>query len=171
MFYNFLRNLKRHVPRPAVGALVSVEATVRVHQQERLAFKLRFVEVANGFLLLRVDLEHRCFPVVGDTVHPTPRLNQRVSFVNVGCREVRLVCKNQRVLALNVFLVEILSVTKGKHTIDERQRRPELGPCTNNDKFAVRVCSFDRTANCSCGNVLSKATLNLEDRVFFLSHE
>ena len=70
-------------------------------------------------------------------------------------REIRFVSENQRVLAVDVFGIEIRGVTEWEHPIDEWEGGPQLWPGADYDQFAVRVVILDGLSHSRRCDVLS----------------
>jgi hypothetical protein len=67
----------------------------------------------------------------------------------MGRSKVRFLQEEQRVFAVYILLVKILSVTKGKYPMNERQVCPQLRPGNKADEFPIRVSALDDLGNCS----------------------
>lgn len=146
---DFRGNLDGHITRPAEWTLVRKETAVRVQKEERFPFKLRFVEVADRLLLLRINLENGLLALVVKTIQHAPGFHQTMCLVDVSSGEIRLVGKNQRVLAVHISFIEILRSAKREHTMYEREVWPQFGPCTNNNQFSIGIGFFNDLGNCS----------------------
>jgi hypothetical protein len=120
---HLLSNVKGHIPSPTVGSLVVVEATIGMQEKDG-PLELRLIEVLDCLTLLRIDSQCGFLAVILDPEHLAPRLHKRELFVNVGGSIVRLLCEDERVLVLYVFLVEVLGVPQRINAVNERQIHP-----------------------------------------------
>jgi hypothetical protein len=128
----FLSDIQRHIPSPTVGSLVVVKSAVCMKEEDWL-LELRLIEVLDCLTLLRIDSQCGFLPVILDPEHLAPGLHKRELFVDVGGCEVRLLCEDERIPVLYVFLVEILGVPERIHTVNEGQINPEFRPSANDN--------------------------------------
>lgn len=88
----------------------------------------------------------------------------------MGCREVRLVTEDERILAINIFGIKITGIAHREHPVDEREGGPQFWPGADHDQFSVRVVILDGLSYSRRCDVLAQATLNGENGVFFVRH-
>jgi len=93
-----------------------------------------------------------------------------VSLIDVSCSKVRFLNEEQGILAVYILLIEVLRVAQWKNTVNKREVRPELGPGCNHNQFPIGVSFLDNLGHSRRCDVLTQATLNLKDTVFFVSH-
>jgi hypothetical protein len=91
-------------------------------------------------------------------------------FVDVRGGEIRFLSEDERILILNVLLIEVLSVSQRVDSIDEGLVNPQFGPSANNDEIPVGMVVLDGLANCGSRDVLTESTLNLEDAKLLCRH-
>jgi hypothetical protein len=101
---------------------------------------------------------------------PCTTTHELVSLIDVSGCEVRFLNKEQGVLAVYVFRVEVRGVAEGEDAINKRKTGPKFRPCADYNQFPIGVSFLDNLGHSRRCDVLTQATLNLKDTVFFVSH-